>query len=116
MAGVPDGRFDRVRLRVSTGTKGAMLPWHAGRLSAPFLFFERGTDAPPEVASVVEVDRRAARPIRDFSETDAYIAALERDTLAGYLDYLDAYSNGANAKRVRAIVAARREAITWRKA
>ena len=115
--GLPAGPlFDRVRLRVGTASKGAMLPWHAGQLATPFLFFERGADAPPEVASVVEFDRRAARPIRDYGESEAYVAALERDTLAGYLDYLDVFASGPNAKRVRAIVAARREAITWRKA
>ena len=108
--------FDRVRLRVGTATNGAMLPWHAGQLAVPFLFFERADDAPPEVAAVVEIDRRAAKPIRDFGETDAYVAALERDSLTGYVEYLDAYPSAPHAKRVRAIVAARREAITWRRA
>ena len=46
---------------------------------------------------------------------DAYAAALERDTLQGYEDFLAAYPGDPLAKRVRAIVAARREAITWRR-
>src|SRR4029079_15406899 len=45
----------------------------------------------------------------------AYVAALERDTLQGYLDFLAAYPDDPMAARVRAIVAARREAITWRR-
>jgi hypothetical protein len=44
---------------------------------------------------------------------EAYAAALERDTLPGYEEFLAAYSGDPLAKRVRAIVAARREAITW---
>ncbi len=46
---------------------------------------------------------------------DAYTAALERDTLADYESFLAAYPDDPMAKRVRAIVAARREAITWRR-
>src|SRR3569833_556222 len=46
---------------------------------------------------------------------DAYAAALERDTLQGYEDFLGAYASDPMAKRVRVIVAARREAITWRR-
>src|SRR5262249_56077099 len=40
---------------------------------------------------------------------------LERDTLEGYLDFLAVYPDDPMARRVRAIVAARREAITWRR-
>ena len=42
-------------------------------------------------------------------------AALDRDTLEGYEEFLDAYASDPLAGRVRAIVAARREAITWRR-
>ena len=44
---------------------------------------------------------------------NAYTAALERDTLQGYEDFLAAYPGDPLARRVRAIVAARREAIIW---
>ena len=46
---------------------------------------------------------------------DAYAAALERDTLPAYEEFLAAYPGDPLAKRVMAIVAARREAITWRR-
>ena len=46
---------------------------------------------------------------------DAYAAVLERDTLPAYEDFLAAYPDDPMAKRVRAIAAARREAITWRR-
>ena len=55
------------------------------------------------------------KPIRDLGVQDAYAAALERDTMQGYEDFLGAYPGDPLAKRVRAIVAARREAITWRR-
>src|SRR6202043_170917 len=44
-----------------------------------------------------------------------YTAALQRDTLQAYEDFLAAFPNDPLAHRVRAIVAARREAITWRR-
>ncbi|MDI4234604.1 caspase domain-containing protein [Bradyrhizobium sp. Arg237L] len=101
--------FDRVRLRVSEMTKGAQIPWNAQKIDTPFMFFERQQDAPP-----TQVDASARdKPIRDFDAKDAYAAALERDTLQGYEDFLQAFPNDPLAKRVRAIVAARREAITW---
>ena len=46
---------------------------------------------------------------------DAYTAALERDTLQTYEDFLAAYPDDPLTGRVRAILAARREAITWRR-
>ena len=75
------------------------------------MFFERQPDAPP-----VQLDASLRdKPIRDFDARDAYAAALERDTLQGYEDFLQAFPNDPLAKRVRAIVAARREAIVWRR-
>src|SRR6266508_4517104 len=107
--------FDRVRLRVNDMTKGAQVPWHASKVEAPFVFFERAPDAPPPAISIEQTAAIRARPIRDFGAHEAYVAALERDTLQGYLDFLAAYPNDPMAKRVRAIIAARREAITWRR-
>jgi len=103
--------FDRVRLRVNEMTKGAQIPWDAQKIDSPFVFFERKPDA-PQVQSDAGL---RTKPIRDYSAQDAYAAALERDTMQGYEDYLAAYPTDPLAKRVRAIVAARREAITWRR-
>ncbi|HMK78497.1 MAG TPA: caspase family protein [Xanthobacteraceae bacterium] len=107
--------FDRVRLRVNDMTKGGQLPWFAGQNAGNFVFFERAPDAPPPAVSPDQFAAAQQKPIRDFDARDAFIAALERDTLQGYLDFLAAYPNDPMAKRVRAIVAARREAITWRR-
>jgi uncharacterized caspase-like protein len=114
--GLPVGQvFDQVRLRVNEVTKGGEVPWNASKIDAPFVFFDRGPDAPPPAVSNEQVSSIRSKPIRDFDAQDAYVAALERDTLQGYLDFLAAYPRDPMATRIRAIVAARREAITWRR-
>jgi uncharacterized caspase-like protein len=104
--------FNRLRLRVNDASKGALVPWHAEKIDASFMFFDRAPDAPaPAPADQVAAIR--TKPIRDLGAQDAYAAALERDTMPAYEDFLGAYPGDPLARRVRAIVAARREAITW---
>ncbi|WP_441236462.1 caspase family protein [Bradyrhizobium sp. 930_D9_N1_4] len=107
--------FDRVRLRVNEASKGAQVPWNEQKISAPFSFFERGPDAPPPETAPDQVAAIRNKPIRDLGVQDAYAAALERDTLPAYEEFLAAYPGDPLSKRVMAIVAARREAITWRR-
>ncbi|MBR0848418.1 caspase family protein [Bradyrhizobium diazoefficiens] len=107
--------FDRVRLRVNEASKGAQVPWNEQKIAAPFSFFERGPDAPPPEAAPDQVAAIRNKPIRDLGVRDAYAAVLERDTLPGYEEFLAAYPGDPLAKRVMAIAAARREAITWRR-
>jgi uncharacterized caspase-like protein len=104
--------FNRVRLRVNEASKGALVPWDAEKIDAQFMFFNRAPDAPAQAPPDQAAGIRS-RPIRDLGVQDAYAAALERDTMQGYEDFLAAYPGDPLAKRVRAIVAARREAITW---
>lgn len=106
--------FDRTRLRVNEATKGAQVPWDASKIDAPFVFFDRAPDAPAPKVSEAQSQADRTRDIRDFDARDAYFAALDRDTLRGYEDFIVAYPHDPMAKRVRAIIAARREAITWR--
>ncbi|MGY3659781.1 caspase family protein [Bradyrhizobium sp. USDA 376] len=107
--------FDRVRLRVNEASKGAQVPWNEQKISAPFSFFERGPDAPPPETAPDQVAAIRSKPIRDLGAQDAYAAALSRDTLPAYEEFLAAYPNDPMSKRVMVIVAARREAITWRR-
>ncbi|MBR1173396.1 caspase family protein [Bradyrhizobium sp. KB893862 SZCCT0404] len=107
--------FDRVRLRVNEASKGAQVPWNEQKISAPFSFFERAPDAPPPETAPDQVAAIRNKPIRDLGVRDAYAAALERDTLPAYEEFLAAYPGDPMSKRVMAIVAARREAITWRR-
>ncbi|UPJ53115.1 caspase family protein [Bradyrhizobium sp. 200] len=107
--------FNRVRLRVNEASKGAQVPWDSQKVDdAAFTFFERAPDAPAAPAPD-QVAAIRSKPIRDLGVQEAYAAALERDTLPAYEDFLAAYPDDPMAKRVRAIAAARREAITWRR-
>ncbi|HET7887138.1 MAG TPA: caspase domain-containing protein [Bradyrhizobium sp.] len=107
--------FDRVRLRVSESSKGAQVPWDEQKIQAQFSFFERAPDAPPVQGPSDQVAAFRDKPIRDLGAQDAFAAALARDTFQAYEDFLVAYPRDPLAKRVRAILAARREAITWRR-
>ena len=107
--------FARIRLRVNETTKGAQVPWNASKLVAPFYFFDRAIDAPPLSVSREQTSSLRSRPVRDFSAQEAYLAAVDRDTLEEYEAFLEAYPDDPMARRVRAIIAARREAITWRR-
>lgn len=107
--------FDRVRLRVSENSKGAQVPWDDQKIQAPFTFFDRAPDAPPVQGSPDQVAAIRDRPIRDLGAQEAFTAALTRDSFQAYEDFLAAYPTDPLAKRVRAILAARREAITWRR-
>jgi uncharacterized caspase-like protein len=106
--------FDRVRLRVSENSKGAQVPWDAQKITAQFSFFDRAPDAPPMQGPADQVAAIRTKPMRDLGAQDAYTAAIERDTIEGYEDFLAAYPGDPMARRVHAILAARREAITWR--
>jgi len=106
--------FNRVRLRVNEASKGAQVPWDSQKIDAAFTFFERAPDAPAAPAPD-QVAAARSKPIRDLGVQDAYAAVLERDTLPAYEEFIAAYPDDPMAKRVRAIAAARREAITWRR-
>src|SRR6516164_2113747 len=80
--------FDRARLRVNDVTKGAEVSWHASKVETSFVFFERAADAPPPAVSSEQIAAVRARPMRELGAQEAYAAALERDTLDGYSDFL----------------------------
>jgi uncharacterized caspase-like protein len=114
--GLPVGEmFDRIRLRVSEVTKGAQVPWSASNGQPPFVFFERTADAPPPAAPADQVATIRSRPIREMAPQQAYAAVLDRDTIGAYEEFIDAYPDDVLARRARAILAIRREAIVWRR-
>jgi len=105
--------FDQTRVLVNTETQGALLPWSASKLDGPFYVFERAAEAPPATGPTwAQMERR---PISSFPVVEAYAAALERDTIEGYREFLAAYPHSDQANRVRAILAVRREAAFWRR-
>ena len=105
----------RVRTRTAELTKGEQVPWSASKADPAFQLLERAPDAPAATVTARQIEDARARPIRDFSDADAYSAALDRDTIQGYADFLTAYPQSRYAKNVRGILAARREAVTWRR-
>ncbi len=110
-----DDIFARVRLRVSDLTKGAEVPWYASQIDGPFFITERAADAPPP-PNVLPLAEVRSKPMRDFRTVeDAYAAALERDTIDGYEQFLAIYPDTPFSKRVAAMLAVRREEIIWRR-
>src|SRR5262247_3173767 len=107
--------FDRARLRVNDATKGAQVPWHASKVETSLVFFERAPDAPASAASTEQIAAVRSQPLGNLGAPKAYAAALDRDTLDGYSEFLTAYPDDPMAARVRAIAAARREALTWQR-
>jgi uncharacterized caspase-like protein len=111
----PAAVFDRVRLRVHELTKGAQVPWDASRISEQFKFLERASNAPTRADAPALTVRMRSQPMRSLGAHDAYMVALLRDTFDAYADFLADYWQDPMTRRVRALVAARREAITWRR-
>ena len=110
-----DDVFARLRLRVSDLTQGAEVPWYASQIDGPFFMTELAAGAPPP-PNVMPIADVRAKPIRDFpSVDDAYAAALDRDTIDGYQQFLAVYPNSPYSARVAGMLAVRREAIIWRR-
>jgi uncharacterized caspase-like protein len=109
----PGNLFDRVRLRVHELTKGAQVPWDACRIEGQFRFFERGAGAPVRSDTAARTVQMRMQPMRILGAHDAYMVALLRDTFDAYTDFLADYWQDPMTKRIRALLAARRESITW---
>jgi uncharacterized caspase-like protein len=110
--GVPiDDVFDRTRLAVNQATGGAVAPWSASKLSEPYYLLARATDAAPSGSNLPAL----STPLKTLSPAEAYDLAVLRDTLQGYEEFLAAFPNAPQAARVRAMLAARREALIWRR-
>lgn len=103
--------FARVRLRVESETKGGELPWNVSGLTSDFTFFapETPVTPPPEAADL----RR--RPLARLPMEEAFAVAVEQDSIEAYQEFLSAFPDGVLAQRARAIIAARREALFWRR-
>ncbi len=110
-----DDLFARLRLRVSDLTQGAEIPWYASQIDGPFFMTELAAGAPPP-PNVMPIADVRAKPIRDFPNVDdAYAAALDRDSIDGYEQFLAVYPNSPYSARIAGMLAVRREAIIWRR-
>jgi uncharacterized caspase-like protein len=105
--------FEETRLRVGETTKGAQIPWNSAAINSPFLFFERTAGAPPRP----DLDAGLRdQPLQQLGPEGAFAVVVQKDTIHGYQDFLAIYPDDPLAKRVRALLAARREALYWQRA
>jgi uncharacterized caspase-like protein len=112
-AGAPvDQVFVDTRLRANELSNGAMVPWDVSKIGTPIFFFDREAAAPP----LPNLESQENQALAVLPAADAYLLAVERDTLSAYADFLAAYPRDPLALRVRALLAARREALTWQRA
>ena len=110
----PDELFDRVRLRVNDQSKGTEVPWDASKIDTAFRFFVSTKGAPPPLATPDQVAALMTKPLKDLPVKEAYTAAVARDTVDSYQTFVASYPSDPLAKRTRVLLAARREALTWR--
>jgi uncharacterized caspase-like protein len=104
-----DEVFARARLRTHESTNGQQIPWHSANLGqGSFVFFEQADAA---AAPLV----REVRRIEEVPAEEAYAIAVERDTIQDYQAFLRRYPEHRLARRVTALLAARREAVVWRR-
>lgn len=108
--GLPlDEVFARTRLRTHEATNGLQIPWHSANFdNASFVFFEQ---AEATAAPLV----REVRRIEEVPAEEAYAIAVERDTIQDYQAFLRRYPDHRLARRVTALLGARREAVIWRR-
>ena len=95
----------RVRLRVGERTDGAAVPFDDGSGDPGFAFFPGP-----------RVDAAPLAAISGLAPPVAYSTAVARDTLPGYADFVAAFPRDPLVGRVRAMAAARREALFWSEA
>ncbi len=104
--GLPPGEMlRRVRLRVGERTDGAAVPFDDGSADPSFAFFPGA-----------RADATALPAIAGLAAPLAYSTAIARDTLPGYADFVTAFPRDPLVGRVRAMAAARREALFWSEA
>jgi len=101
--------FTRARLRVHQLSRGAQTPWHVSSLAGPLVLVPPNPAAPPPLL-------HAVRPMREAGVEGAYALAIQQDTLAGYAEFALAFPSSGYAPRIRAMMRARRETMTWQQA
>jgi uncharacterized caspase-like protein len=102
--------FTQTRMRANQISGGAIVPWDVSKIDAPIFFFQREANAP------LQSPPDPSRALRDYPVQEAYAIAVDRDTITAYQEFLFAFPRDPLALRIRALLAARREALTWRRA
>ena len=107
--------FERVRMRVHDLSQGAETPYHLNGITAPVVLVQPTAEAPVAALppETVEIQRK---PIGELGADDAYARAVRTDTIPVYEEFIRAYPSHVQAKRIRAMIAQRREAYYWQRA
>ena len=110
-----DAMFERVRLRVHDLSQGTQTPWHVSGISNAAVLNAPVAGAP--VATTQETTNLALRqkPLDALTPDEAYARAIEIDTIAAYESVLKLHPTHPQAKKLRAMIASRREAAYWQK-
>jgi uncharacterized caspase-like protein len=101
--------FVAARLRANDLSNGIIVPWNEGQLAAPFALYTRDKKAPP-------LQPGATSSSQGSIAAKVYLQAIKSDTLEGYAGFYAAFPSDPLTLRVRALLAARRESLTWRAA
>ena len=109
----PIDLFDRVRLRVHELTAGGQVPWDASKIETSFQILSSALRALLSDDTAARTAQFRLQPMRALGAENAYMTALLRDTFDAYADFLADYWQDPMTRRVRALLAARRESITW---
>ncbi len=102
--------FIAARLRANDLSNGIIVPWNEGQLAAPFALYARDKKAPPLQPFTM------SSSLEGLTAGKAYLQAIESDTLEAYAGFCAAFPDDPLTLRVRALLAARRESLTWRAA
>jgi uncharacterized caspase-like protein len=106
--GALDEAFALTRLRVNEATRGAVVPWDQSRIDDSFALSPAQSPQP-------KITAYKKRPLKDQSPADAYAIAVGQDTISAYEQFIAAFPRDPLVGRVRALLAARREALSWRR-
>lgn len=107
--------FVRVRLRVHELTRGAQVPWHSWNFDQQPVLSERPVDQLQRARLLERETWFRSQTMASLGPQDAYFSALIRDNFDAYADFLADHGRDPLSKRILAMLAVRREAITWRR-
>jgi len=109
----PNALFTRVRLRAHQATGGRQTPWHVSALTGAAPLVQAAGRA--RGAATAEVPGRTGA-LKRLPADQAYVAAIERDALPSYVEYVQAFPRSPHARRIWGLIRTRREALLFMRA
>lgn len=102
--------FTAARLRANMLSNGIIVPWDSSRIETPVALFSRDRSATPLP------DWQSQSALATLPASKAYWVAIGRDAIDAYADFRAAFPKDPLTLRVDALLATRREALTWQAA